>query len=135
MDLTNSFLKVLKGERASVGLTTVLIITAILLSGGITIALINVDMAFASKNFASRNVAELIGVTCFEESMREFKSSTAFVGEVNYSNTVGSCLATVSNDPVDPNVKLVEIESTVGEYVYSYLKEVDISTEPFSVLE
>jgi hypothetical protein len=127
-------IKLFKLKKASVALTSVLLISAILLSSGITLVLTNIDLARASKDFFALQKNKLNAETCLEESLFDIKQNFSYTGTFNYSNPVGSCTAVVS-DGTPSTIKIVEMTSIVGDYYYRTTVRIDTTQNPIAVVK
>ena len=122
-------------ETGAIALTAVIVITAILLTGGIAIAYTNIDIARASKNFTSSKFAKNTTVTCLEEAMNRFKSNTSYTGTINFAYPDGdsTCQAIVADDAGNPGFKTVDLTGAYEEYSYTESKLVNTNVEPFVI--
>jgi hypothetical protein len=120
--------------EGSVALITVLIITATLLSTGVALVLISLDLSMATKDALSRQRVEAMKQTCVEESLSRLKASAGYSGTLTYSYNGDTCSSTVTTDLNDPNVRVLAVTGTTDGYSLDETVRVDISTEPFHVL-
>lgn len=119
-------------KKGSIALTTVIVLTGILLLGGITLTLNSIDLSSGTKDYFARNLAETRLRSCIEESLLKLKSNQAFAGNVVVTYSDGNCTSVISNESA--TVKILTITSTVDEYTLSEIKRVDISTDPDTLL-
>lgn len=124
----------MKSERGNVALSTVIIVCSVLLLGGVALVLASANLAHSTKNYESRMILEGISRTCLEESLIKLKSEPTYEGQVQYSNSHGSCTATIATDLVDPDLKNIVSESELDEYLLTSTTVVDVSTSPFQII-
>ena len=116
-------------------LITVIVLSGVLLASGIAIVLMVADLAIATESFTSRFRLEGTVRTCLEESLFKVKADPEFVGLVSYTNSGDSCDADVSDDLVDPSIKIVDITASIDGFSLVRSYSVDISQEPFQILD
>lgn len=122
-------------KKGSVALTSVIIITAILMFGGITAVISSLDVTNATVNNVYIEKAKVLGGTCFQESLHRVKTLPEFTGDVTFTDIDGNtCTSTVS-DNVTPDLKDINTTSTYNDHTYSFLKRVDISSDPFMIID
>jgi len=119
-------------KQGSAALTTVIIISFLLLIGGVTLILSNIDLAVSTSDFTNKIQAEIQSQTCLEEAMRKVKSLVAFTGSVNATFSQGNCTAQVFD--FSPGIKQIDISSTIGSYTYNLTRRIDVSTEEFVIV-
>ena len=124
-----------KRQRGSIALVTVVVIGGILLATGIAVVMLSADLSIATKNYSAKVLMESTLRTCLEESLFRVKADDAFTGNVTYSNGGGDCSALVEDDPVIPETKIVTVDAAYNEYASQQEFTVDISSEPFQVVE
>jgi hypothetical protein len=120
-----------EGVKGSIALTAVVVISAILLAGGINILLGNIDLTRSTINYNSNIVNEIRTGSCLEESIYYLKKDTTFSGMVTLSFTEGQCSAQV--DPIGNDLKSVTIVSDYYEYRYEDIYQIDTSMYPFNI--
>lgn len=123
-----------KRLNASISLTTVILVMAILITGGATIVISTIDLADYSKSFQNHVLARGRTITCFEESLYKLKNDSTYTGTVTYSYSDGSCEAT-TNDDVSPGVKNILLTGVIGEFSFTETRKLDISTYPYLILD
>ncbi len=124
-----------KYSEGTVALTTVLIISAILLIGGVTVILSGIDLTISTKNFETNRILQGVERTCLEESLNRVKSSSSFTGNITFTEAPTTCTASVSNDPLHVNFKVIAVTSSKGSYTINHTYTVDISQSPFEILK
>jgi hypothetical protein len=117
-------------KKGSVALTTVILISGLLLIGGLTVIVVSIDVSRISRIVSDAEIARIQSTTCFEEGLLQMKQNELFLGEVNLDN----CSYTIANT-VNPDIRMMEIASEAGPYSYSRMYRVDISTTPYTVSE
>jgi hypothetical protein len=118
--------------KGNITLTTVLFVSVILLLGGITLVITNIDFTLASKGFYNGTLAQIRSRTCLNDSLLRLKTNTAYTGSFTISFTDGTCSATVANGS-SANTKTISLSAAVNGYSYSQTKNVDTSVIPFRV--
>ena len=125
--------KIKAGARGSVALTAVLIVSAILLVGGLSALMATVDLAFSTKGVGKSVFAEGLAKTCLEESVNLISQNPSYVGAYSYADGDFSCNADISDDLVVPGMKQVSIDSDLSGYSNQEQYSVDTTSEPFVV--
>ena len=121
--------------KANVSLILVLIITAVLVSAGITVLMSSMDLSNSTKDSFNLYLNEMRTRSCLEEGLNRLKNNQLYTGQVSISYTNGLCTVDISTDGSNPSIKIFLINSTVDSYNYSITKKIDISTDPFTILE
>lgn len=120
--------------KASIALTTVIIVSAILLSGGITLVLVSIDLALARQGHSATTEGRFHSVSCLEEVLKRLSEDSSFEGNVSIAPVEENCTATVSNDPGDSSIKLVEITSVVESYSTLLTRKIQTFPESAPIL-
>lgn len=120
-------------RKASVSLTTVLIIGLVLILFGISVTNFTLDILDESKIYVNQSKAEVNAKTCFEEALMNIRNDNAFIGSDNILINAGTCTFSVMNDTV-PNRKVIVVNGEVGSTYYTIRKKVDTTVEPLEVL-
>jgi hypothetical protein len=123
-----------KQMPANIALTTVVIVTAFLLLGGITLTKIGIDLARAGSTHTANLQLQIQANNCFEEVLRQLNLNSSFTGDYNLDEIDFSCNNNVTNDLVNPLIKIVSTTATSGDYHYSQSKRVNTTTKPYIVL-
>ncbi len=121
-------------NKGSVALTTVLVISAVLLMGGVTLVLTSMDLALSTKDYESKITMTSLSRTCLEESLIRLKSDPNYVGTVSYSND-GSCTANITIDGVNPGYRNINVVSILGDHTLNDQNIVDVSTSPYQIIK
>lgn len=119
--------------QGNVSLTTVLVTSAILLLSGTTLLFGSIDQGRVSKDNVNYELAQIRSYSCLEEAMNKIKRSQSFTGLAEISYEDGQCEAEVIIDPMNSNIRLINIISIYNNYQISNSKKVDISTSPFTI--
>lgn len=123
----------MKTYKASVALTTVLVTTAVLLAGSISILFNIIDMTRTNKDNLTYELNSIRADSCLEESMNKLKFNPNYTGEVIITFSDGTCLSNITIDPVNNDIRDLYITSNIDEYYHEMYKKVDISQTPFYV--
>ena len=123
----------MKYFKANVSLTVVLVTSAVLLIGSITIILNVIDMTKTNKDNVMYELNTIRADSCLEESMNRLKFNPNFEGSVSITFEDGSCESIISIDLVNNDLRLLEISSVINEYHYQISKQVDMLQTPFYV--
>ena len=115
-------------------LTTVLIITAILLFGGMTVLISSMDLSKISKDTLNNSLNNLRANSCVEEGLNKLKWNNYFIGSASIPYPDGGCTVNISLDKTDNNFRIFSIESTLDDYKFTLTKKVDISQSPFLIV-
>lgn len=121
--------------KGNVSLILVLIITAVLISAGMVVLMSSMDLSNSTKDSFNLYLNEMRTRSCLEEGLNRLKNNQSYIGQVSISYTNGLCTVDISTDISNPLVKIFLINSSVDNYNYSISKKVDISTDPFTILE
>jgi hypothetical protein len=124
-----------KKFKANISLTTVLVTTSILLLGGIGVIINSIDLAKSTRSANNFMLNELRARNCIEEGLYRMKLNPSFTGQVNVSFTDGNCIVDISIDPQNGNYRIFAITSIINDYQYSITKHIDITQNPFVILD
>ncbi len=124
-----------KKYNAGVALPTVVLISSILLIGGLGLVAMSIDVRKSSKSFSEYVQASMRAEVCLEESIQVLKYDPAYTGNFNLSFPTGECDSVISNIGIDPNLKEVVITSDFGASYYEKKYEVDVSDYPITISE
>ena len=124
-----------KEQKGSIALLTVIVVTAILLASGMSLVLVSSDLIIASKDYSNVQRISLVQRTCLEESLSRVKKNDSFTGTVAYNGGQDTCSSLVENDPVNPSIKVLTITGTTDGYSLVDVVHVDISVEPYHIVE
>ncbi len=122
-----------KTKKASVALTTVIVITAILTVGAVTLVLNTIDINKTSRNLSDYSVSYLKSITCLEEGILRIKQDNNYTGvfDVRFDG-IDICSATVTNP--GGSIRNIKVVSTNLDTNFVRNYEINISTDPYSVL-
>ena len=126
---------IFKRKNGSITLTTVLIVGAILIASGVSLILTSIDLGYASKDYFNGNLANIRTTTCMEESFYKLRKDTAFTGTISFNYSDGSCSVNIQNDPVNSQIKILNLTAILSNYNSSKTIKVDTSTNPFSIIK
>jgi len=115
-------------KRATVALTTILVLSAMLLFGGLVLVISGIDNNIVSESYLNV-LSKLKARSCLEEVLLKLSRDTLYIGTTQITFTDGQCSAVVTDD-VQPNIKLVNITSSTEEFNYQEQKRVDVSQSP-----
>ena len=124
-----------KNLKANVSLTTVLIITTLLLLGGIAVVFTTMDLATSTKSSNNKIINDLQAQSCIEEGLYKLRNNSAFIGQVTVPFVNGVCVVNISVDAQNANQRVFSITSTSNEYQYDIIKHIDISQNPFVIID
>lgn len=113
-----------KKQSGYIALTTVLIVTTILVLGGVTLAISAVDYNISVEGSTTSVLMKNTNSACLEESLYRLKNNSAYTGTFTVALNSESCSGTVSNLTGYPLVRRVVITST---------NETFTSTDTFNV--
>ncbi|MFQ5492695.1 MAG: hypothetical protein ACE5DX_00855 [Candidatus Dojkabacteria bacterium] len=125
----------LKNKKGVIALTTLIIVTAILILGGVTLLLTSIDVGESASSSSSAILAELRAVSCFEEGLYRLRLDPSFIGTkpISYPES-GVCTVDVSINIGNPDYRDLNITSTVEEFSYEEMRTVDITQDPIVVI-
>jgi hypothetical protein len=107
----------------------------VLISSGIIVLMSSMDLATSSKDSFNLYLNEMRSRSCLEEGLIRIKNDPTYTGQASITYTNGLCTVDISNDPSNPVMKIFLVNSTVDTYNYSITKKVDISQEPYLIVE
>jgi hypothetical protein len=123
-----------KSLQASISLVTVIIMSAILLLGGLTVISSTIDLAKSNQDSIYHELNVFRIRSCVEEALNRIKFNHAYTGTASITFTDGNCSAVVTNDPGgNLNMKYITITSQINNFYHSVGKIVDITNTPFLV--
>ncbi len=121
-------------QKGMIALITVFVVSGVLLVTGIAVVLVSADLAMSTKGYMSKVNLQSTSRTCLEECLYKLKFDDTFVGQVTYADDSGSCVADVSDDS-SPGIKNIDLVSTFDGYSESQTHQVDVSEEPYRLLD
>jgi len=121
--------------KGNISLTTVLITTTLILLGALTVLLSSTDLSLATKTANIKMLNELRAHSCLEEGLNRLKKDTLYIGTVTITFADGNCSAIVVNDPINSNLKNFTISSIMKSHNYDIDKVVDVSVDPFVIID
>ena len=124
-----------KKFKANISLTTVIITTTILLLSGVTVLFSSIDLSHSTESANAKMLNELRAKSCVEEGLIRLKNNILFTGVAAITFNDGSCSNTVSIDPQNNNNRIFTIISIISDYQYTVAKHIDISREPFVIID
>jgi hypothetical protein len=108
---------------------------AVLISSGIIVLMSGMDLAISTKDSFNLYLNEMRSRSCIEEGLNRLKNNISFTGQVSISYPNGSCTDDISVDPQNSNHRIFLVNSSVDTYTYTITKIVDISKDPFEIIE
>lgn len=122
-------------ENGNIALLLVIVLMGILLVSGVVIALMAADIAVTSKGLMTSVRLNGTVRTCLEETLFTLKSQPHYTDQVSYAHNQESCTAEITNDEILPGVKHVVIDAMVDDATMQQAFSIDVTTEPFQVIE
>lgn len=124
-----------KKYSAGVALPTVVLISSVLLIGGLSLVAMSIDVRKSSKGFGQYVKASMQAEVCLEESVQILKYDPTYTGNFNLTFPTGECDSFVSNIGGDPNLKEVVVTSVFEDSDYEKKYQVDVSDYPITITE
>jgi hypothetical protein len=93
----------------------------------------SLDNISISTSYNNASIAKINGQTCLEEAMGVLKSNPAYTGTSTITVNSINCSYTVINDDINPQIKIISVESIYGETRSKIIKKADTSTTPYEV--
>lgn len=118
-------------KKASIALTTVILISSILLTGGTILTLTTIDTALSVRNLSINIDTKNFAKICIEESLYKVDRDKNFIGNATVSEGDKTCTLDITND-IDPSTKNVTVTSTFESYGYITTFKIDTSTNPIT---
>ena len=118
----------MKKVKGNIALTLVIVMSTILLFGGIALVLSSIDLATTSKSSGNTNIALLRSRSCTDDGIYRLKNNPNYVGSFTLTFSDGSCSCTVSGAST---TKTLVVTSTVNNFNYQTTKTVDTSVNPY----
>ena len=122
-------------KKGSITLTTVLVVSAILLAGGISLILTSIDLSNAAKDTFNSSQTSIRSNTCLEEGIYKLNRSSTFTGSLSVDYSDGECFVVIQNDNNNNQIKILNITSQVNSYVHEEVVRIDISKNPFEIIK
>jgi len=121
----------INNNKGIIALATLLIVSMLLLSAGITLIYTSIDLDAQAKSVLNKSINELKIQAASEEAMLKIKSDILVIGEFTIDYEYGNCIINISND-LQADIKNVSITCQNEDYYNSITFQVDTSTEPIS---
>lgn len=122
-----------KKTDAVIALTTLLVVTAILLFGGITILLTSIDITRTTDSSSNIVLGRLRSRSCLEEAMYHIRADANYTGTITINYLDGSCEAQVTN--ATASTKNINVKGIIDEFTYEELRVADITLEPIQLID
>lgn len=122
-------------KRGNIALTTVILVSSILVLGGLTLIASSVDYSASVKGFSKAPLADTLSDSCFEDSMYRLKLNKTFTGTTNLTLGTNQCSTNIQNDAGNNSIKIITITSTLDNYTFNKVKRVDVSGSKYVVLK
>ncbi len=122
-------------KKGSVALTTVIIISGILIFGGVVAVISSIDVINATNNNINVEISKIYSGTCFQESLHKLKTNPGYEGTVNYADNGNNCSAVVTTNSGNSDIKDIQISSTYNNHTFTEFKQIDTSTDPFEIID
>lgn len=119
----------MRNNKATITLTTVLIITVVLLYSGIALLYAVIDLRRANQVNFEHTLAQLRFQNCLEESLYKLTKNLSYTGNFTITFSDGECSSTVATT-ANVNIKSINILSTYKQVGYNKITSVDISSAP-----
>lgn len=126
-------MKLSKDKKGSIAITLVIVISSMLLAGGMNLLLSNIDFTRATVNYRSRQIAVIISKSCLEESLYKLKEDINFTGTFSVPFTDGNCDSTVSN--LGGGLKTISVQTSYLDYQLTKNFQVNTIVYPYDVNE
>ncbi|MCA9386984.1 hypothetical protein KC669_03030 [Candidatus Dojkabacteria bacterium] len=121
-----------KNKKASVALTTVIALIAILSFGAISLLLVTVDASRVNKDLEDYSISYLKSLTCLEEGILKIRNDNNYTGAFTISlDTEDQCTGDISNLGGNNRQIIVTANNEETNFYREYI--IDISTTPFTV--
>lgn len=126
----------MRRARASMSLTMVIIITAILVSVGTGVLLLNIDLLNSRRPAVAATTSDFLARSCFEEALRKLNTNQSFTGSVSITvDPDATCIAEITN-VADPDVvKNIAITANPTGYTLEYQRRVKITAGEFELIQ
>jgi hypothetical protein len=123
-----------KRKKGMVALITVLLISSILLVGGMALIFSSIDLAKSTKTFNINIQTKILSRSCLEEGLLKIGGNSAYTGTITFTTQSGTCNIVITNDPVTSTTKVVTITATIQTYNFNLVKKVDSTMSPIKVI-
>ncbi|MBW7953685.1 MAG: hypothetical protein QY330_00605 [Candidatus Dojkabacteria bacterium] len=124
-------------KKGLIALSTLIIVTAILLVGGITLLITSADLAKATRSYNQILYTGLRSRSCLEEALYRLRIDPFFTGSVILpfpdSYPDGNCSASISN--LSGNLRQISVTSVFEDVTITKTSTVDISTNPPTLVD
>lgn len=122
-------------QKGAAALITLIILSTVLLLTGITLVLNSIDLNRSLKGFISNQFLYIQSRTCLEDAMSKIRFNPNYDGTSTFTLNGITCQVTVANNAGNINYRDINLTVNNGEFYYSELKIVNISTNPISVIQ
>lgn len=122
-------------KKGAAALITLIILSTVLLLTGITLVLNSIDLNRSLKGFISSQFLFIQSRSCLEDAMSKLQFNSGFNGTVTFNSNGITCQAVVSNNAGNSNYRDINLSANNGEFYYSELKIVNISTNPITAVQ
>ncbi len=110
-----------------------MIISSILLVGGIVLIFTNIDLSKSTKTYNINVQNAMLSRSCLEEALLRVSVDTSYTGTINLTVSSGTCTVIISNHS-NPSLKVLNITTVVQGYTYTLSKNVNITMSPIQVV-
>ncbi len=120
--------KLLKRKsKGSIAITTILVISSVLVAGGLSIAYSTMDYSRSLEGHNSVVTLRMKLDACFEEGLFKLKASRSYTGSYSINFIDGICNGTIINDSNNLNYKIINLSSTTKTFTQKDVRAIDIS--------
>jgi len=120
--------------KASISLTTVLVIGSMLLLSSIVLIVSSLDLLESTTAYSNFKIARINSNTCLEEALFKIKANHTYTGSNQISVNNGLCNYTVTNQNGDTTKKIISISGSLNKTNYTSTKFADTTQLPISLI-
>lgn len=120
---------------ASIALITVIIVSAILLAIGTSLVISSMDLTMSSKNALASTYSYSLRRTCLEEAMYKLRYDSSYSIGITVNTEKGTCTATILPHDTEPDMRFIDITTQYDNYTTEETKTVDLSQNPFEIVD
>ena len=124
-------------QRGFVALITVLLISAIIITFGLSVALMNADEVLVSFSNAQQSFVRSGAQSCVQNALNRLRNNNSVSGNVNVNTSNVNCVATIAGAS---NTRTINASATTTDpfnrnVVSRGNVNVNIATNPFTIIE
>lgn len=119
-----------KGNKSGViALTTLILVSAMLLFGGLTLVLTSIDLIKVAEGNNAKLINQNRVTSCLEESLYRLRKNPGLSGQIVIPFADGNCTSDITVN-ANPDLRDLTVNGTYKEFTSTSNFQVDISQNP-----